>query len=94
MKLVINTAYGGIMERSAALRRDPQFIADVESGRFVGDFDERYGLAETLKVVEIPDDATDMMIVNYDGTEGVIYVCDGIIHITPGDAECFNRILG
>lgn len=94
MKIVINTSYGGIMARSAALRRDPQFIEDVENGRFVGDFDAKYGVAEELKVVEIPDDATDMMVVNYDGTEGVIYVCNGKIHLIPYDAECFNRIIG
>lgn len=83
MKIVINEAYGGITDESAALRIDPQFIEDVESGRFVGRIVEKWGYAETLRVVEIPDDATDYRIVNYDGYELVIYVRDGMICYAP-----------
>ena len=69
MKMVINTSWGAISEESAKLRRDPKFIEDVESGRFVGRINERLGYAETLKVVDIPDYATDFLIVDYDGQE-------------------------
>jgi len=97
MKIVINTSYGAITEESAKLRKDPKFIEDVETGRFVGRVIENvpFGYAETLAVVEIPDNATDMMIVDYDGIEGVIYVCDGMMFcVTAPGCEVFDRILG
>ena len=99
MKIVINTSYGGITDESAKLRKDPKFIEDVETGRFVGRVVENVpfgaGFAETLAVVTVPDNATDMMIVNYDGIEGVIYVCDGMMFcVTAPDCEVFDRILG
>lgn len=84
MEIVINTAYGNISTESAKLRRDPLFIADVKSGRFVGRTDG-WGYAELLRVVEIPDAATDYQIVQYDGSEMVIYCLDGKIHYTPTD---------
>ena len=87
MEIVINTSYGGISEASAAKRLDPQFIEDVEMGRFVGYVDEKYGIAETLRVVEIPDDVTDYRIVNYDGCELVIYVHNGMICYGPVDSD-------
>lgn len=91
MKIVINNSYGAITLESDELRRDPKFIEDVESGRFVGCETDAWGSVETLRVVEIPDNATDMMIVNYDGVEGVLYVVDGMIHYTPDDND-FRRI--
>jgi len=87
MKIVINTSYGAISDSSAAKRLDPQFIEDVETGRFVGEVHEKWGFAETLKVVEIPDEATDYRIVNYDGCEGVIYCYCGKIFF-DGAEEC------
>lgn len=80
MKIVINTSYGAISDESARLRFDPQFIEDVESGCFVGRFDERFGLAEALCVVEIPDETTSYQVINYDGAEGIAYVVDGQLH--------------
>lgn len=99
MKIVINTSYGGITDESAKLRKDPKFIEDVETGRFVGrvleDVPFGFGYAETLAVVEIPDNATDMMIVDYDGIEGIIYVCDGMMFcVTAPGCEVFQRIIG
>lgn len=96
MKIVINTSYSGITDESAKLRKDPKFIEDVESGRFVGRFvgDDWGGSFETLAVVEIPDEATDMMIVNYDGIEGVIYVCDGLMFcVTAPKCRVFHEIV-
>ena len=92
MKIVINTAYGGIFPESAALRYDAKFIEDVESGRFVGHFSDKYGFAEVLKVIEIPDDASDHMIVNYDGSEGIIYCLNGVLHLIP-EEEPIIRIV-
>lgn len=95
MKIVINTSYAGITDESAKLRKDPQFIEDVESGRFVGHPGDVWGNnLETLAVVEIPDEATDMMIVNYDGIEGVIYVCDGLMfYVTAPNCDVFREIV-
>ena len=93
MKVVLNTSYGHITEESANLRFNKQFIEDVESGRFVGRQVEGSwgGYAETLAVFEIPDNATDICIVNYDGAEGIFYVVDGGIHF-KGSEDSF-RIL-
>ena len=92
MKIVINNSYGGITEESAALRTDPQFIADVESGHFLGRVLEDWGYAEKLRVVEIPDDATDYRIFNYDGCELVVYVRNGMICYTPADSDAIYII--
>lgn len=82
MKIVINNSWGLITEESANLRLDPQFIDDVESGRFVGRAVEGPwgGHEELLKVVEIPDEVTDYRIVTYDGVEGIIYCLNGKIY--------------
>lgn len=95
MKIAINTSYGGITAESAKLRKDPKFIEDVESGRFVGRPQDAWGKnLETLAVVEIPDEATDMMVVNYDGIEGVIYVCDGLMFcVTAPNCRIFHEIV-
>ncbi len=87
MKIVINTSYGGISDSSNLKRTNPQFIEDVQSGRFVGEVNERWGFAETLKVVEIPDGVTDYRIVNYDGCEGIIYCYYGHLFYAGSD-EC------
>lgn len=92
MKLVINTAYGGIFPETAARRTDPQLIADVESGRFVGHVNERWGHAECLRVVEIPDEATDYQIFNYDGTEMVVYVLGGKLAYIPRDTDAMRMV--
>ena len=92
MKIVINTSYGDITDESAALRTNPHFIEEVESGRFVGRIVEKWGYAETLRVVEIPDDATDYRIFNYDGCELVVYVRDGMICYTPTDSDAIRLI--
>jgi hypothetical protein len=87
MKIVLNVDYGGIGETSAAKRLDPKFIEDVETGRFVGDVHEKWGFAETLKVFEIPDEAIDYRIVNYDGCEGIVYCSYGKLYFVGSD-EC------
>jgi len=84
MKLVLNKNYGGfslpreycyLCERNPydyddADRCDPLLITIVEMGCEKPD----------LKVVEIPDEATDYEINEYDGFESVIYVVDGKLH--------------
>lgn len=88
MKLVINTCYGGFgisKQTLASLphrfdyyekhRDDEQFVETVEKfGQYT------WGKYSELRVVEIPDNATDYEIDEYDGFEGVRYVVDGKIH--------------
>ena len=87
MKIVINKCFGGFGINGDTMERlnldDPYELEDdrtnaglinlIESGVNVDtDF-------SNLKVVEIPDDATDYMINEYDGYEHVLYVLDGKI---------------
>lgn len=90
MKIVINRCFGGfgISESCARalgvdeyfyneneLRTNERFIAMVEE-----DSDFASGKAAELEVVEIPDNATDWDLTEYDGAEGIIYVVDGKIY--------------
>ena len=85
MKMVINGTYGGfelpedyaavktegfVWDCSDDIRRDFDLIDIVESDDYDGD----------LEVVEIPEEATDYYIEEYDGAESVIFVVDGKIH--------------
>lgn len=86
MKLVINRSFGGFSlpkefceqygfeSAYADIKRDDERLIN-----YVGKGCEiAHGF---LTVVEIPDNATDYMINEYDGLEEVIYVVDGKIHI-------------
>ena len=80
MKIVINGDYGGfgygVSKEVTPLakkenRTNPQLIMWVETQPHkCGD----------LRVVEIPNNATDWEINEYDGLEEIIYVVDGKIH--------------
>lgn len=85
MKLVINNCYGGFrVERSIANkygfdcykveRNNKKLIELIESNI------DCNGMCSELVVVNIPDNATDYMITDYDGYESIIYVIDGKIH--------------
>lgn len=56
-------------------RDNPNLVAVVEE---LGD--EANAMCAKLEIVEIPDEATDYYIDEYDGLESVIYVVDGKIH--------------
>lgn len=88
MKVVINDCFGGFSISESARqflrlksayseveRTDPLLIGLVEA-----DAKRASGAWADLKVVEIPDTATDWEITEYDGLESVIYVVDGKIH--------------
>lgn len=87
MKYVINACFGGFgikkdiaekygLDRYAEDRDNPKLIELIESGVNCND-----DCAE-LKVVDIPDDATDYEFDDYDGYESIIYVLNGkICHI-------------
>ena len=87
MKIVINKCYGGFSVNENIVkmlnlvsrydleddRTNAKLIELIESG---ADVNTR---CSNLTVVEIPDDATDYMINEYDGFENVLYVLDGKI---------------
>ena len=83
MKLVINGDFGGfgygvtselkaLVKKYEDERTAPELIALVE---------ECPDDCGDLEVVEIPDEATDYLINEYDGSETVYYVVDGKIHL-------------
>lgn len=89
MKILVNKCYGGysINETIAEKlgydskydedsRYDETLIHMVEEGLK----DEVNGRFAKLKVVEIPDEATDWEMDEYDGMETIIYVLNGKIH--------------
>ena len=89
MKIVINSCFGGFGLSDFAVkalglkyaysfidRTDPALIHIIE------EFGPKAcsGLCAELKVVEIPDNATDWEFDDYDGLENIICVVDGKIH--------------
>ena len=90
MEIVINNCYGGFSVSEEAVkffdmtseyadidRQDPRLIKKVkENPKWVS------GKFAYLKVVDIPDEATDWYIDEYDGLECIMYVLNGkICHI-------------
>ena len=89
MKFVLNKCFGGSSLSDWAAKQlnlDSRYVygADYDSPEVI-DLIERYGSEKVsgecakLEVVEIPDDATDWEIEDYDGFESIIYVVDGKI---------------
>ena len=89
MKIVINKCFGGfgLSEKAKEIlgidnsfdeyqidRNDPKLIEVVET---LGD--EANGRYARLRVVNIPDDATDWELDEYDGAEKVLFVVNGKI---------------
>ena len=88
MKIAINKCYGGFglsKEARAMLpkdmyrwdmdRTDPRLIEVIEK---LGE--EANGEFARLAIFDIPEDATDYQIWEYDGAETLIYVVDGKIY--------------
>lgn len=83
MKFAINRTYGGFCLSTKAEemlpngyvdRDDPDLIEVIET---LGD--EASGKYGKIRVAEIPDEATDWRIDEYDGLETLLYVIDGKI---------------
>ena len=87
MKMIINACFGGFgvredvekklgldSMREDEIRTNPELIAMIEAGEDVD------GYCAELKVVEIPDSATDYYLDEYDGAESIIYVLNGKLH--------------
>lgn len=95
MKLVINDCFGGfeipeeiclkkdIMPNDEMDRSDPDLVAFVEAHGGV----YRAESWSLLRVVDIPDTATDWILVDNDGLEYVLYAVDGRIHSSQWE-EC------
>lgn len=94
MKIIINDCYGGfdlndktikklsesgiIVDRFGAgtsTRTNPELIKMIENGKDVTNDEYSH-----LKIVNIPDNATDYLITEYDGWERILCVIDGKIH--------------
>ncbi len=89
MKIVVNRCFGGFSvsdEACEALGLDSIYGADRYDERLIHMVEdnayETSGWAAKLAVVEIPDEATDHIIIDYDGCESVCYVVDGKIYRT------------
>lgn len=89
MKYIINTTYGGFtiptevmdylnlhshFETNEDIRTDPYFIDWIQNNRAKLALK---GRTAELAVVEIPDNATDWRLEEYDGLESIIAVIDG-----------------
>lgn len=61
-------------------RNDKEFIKAIEE--YETKFNENVGDSYShIKIIEIPDEATDWMITEYDGLETIYYVLDGKIKL-------------
>lgn len=91
MKLVINRCFGGFSLSDEAveilhLRNSHSFVCR-DSTELINLIEEKgsefcSGFCANLAVIEIPDEATDYYINEYDGREEVIYVVDGKLHFS------------
>ena len=67
-------------------RTDQKLIELIESGINVSadepqlDDEDEDGDYRAIQVVNVPDEATDWKIIEYDGAEEIIYVLDGKMH--------------
>lgn len=87
MKIIINSCVGGFsinnilcqqygFKKYGESRTNKKLIELIESGIYCS------GECADLRIVEIPDEATDYYIDNYDGLERVLYVIDGKINFS------------
>ena len=92
MKIVVNKCYGGFSLNQKFLdhveKLHPNYFEiepDERVNPFIIEELEKYpedasGDCASVCIVEIPDEATDYYIQDYDGYEDVLYVLDGKIH--------------
>lgn len=86
MKIAINNGYGGWELSKNFFEKYPQFEEgivrdDIEFIKCLEEFGTKKASSEysQIKIVEIPDEATDYIINEYDGYESIIYVVNGKI---------------
>ena len=93
MKMILNKCYGGLRYPFEALekfpeadddrdeyRTNPEIIEMLETENYDKEvFNKIYYYSRPV-VVEIPDEATDYRMIEYDGIEEIIYVLDGKLY--------------
>ena len=83
MKIVINACFGGFsLPKEFCKKYNMETYDDIDrtDERLISFVESRGRIREAcsmLVVKEIPDNATDYMITEYDGAESIIYVVDG-----------------
>ena len=89
MKLVINGCFGGFSLPEGFCEKYGFESCYVDIARdderlvqWMEEHPEDEGVCTDLQIVEIPDEATDYHIDEYDGFETVVYVVDGKLHWT------------
>lgn len=87
MKIILNKGFGGFMipdEICNLLHCEPFNIClDIRTNTtFIQWLEQKEDEGEELdlKIVEVPDNATDYTIEEFDGDEWIIYVVDGKLH--------------
>ncbi len=90
VEIVINERYGGF-----GLSDEAEEMYDLDSSRYYyGEHRDDYDLVRCVKemgssassscadlvVVELPDECTDWMVLEYDGCESVVYVVNGKLY--------------
>ena len=80
MDIVVNRTWGGFhIPKEIADKRGLSVYADIDrTDEELVEYVNTH--ASSLKVLSIPDEATDWDIWDYDGMETIIYVVDGKIY--------------
>lgn len=96
MKVLFNNCYGGFKFSKAFMKAHPEIegkeysCTSPELIKMVEDFglEQASDNFSALAVAEVPDEATDWWIDEYDGYESVYYVIDGKRHMAEIIDSC------
>lgn len=82
MKIVVNGDFGGYGFGVSNEFRElvDNYVNDRANSNLINFVENYPDACGDLTIVEIPDNATDFDIMDYDGMETLIYVVDGKIH--------------
>ena len=84
MKIVVNSDFGGygfgVSNKFTELV--DSYVNDRANSNLVNFVENNPDDCGDLTIAEIPDNATDFDITDYDGMETIVYVVDGKLHYT------------